>query len=126
MKHHNFDTFPKLDENLVKGMDEVLGHLLPDLMAKFKPRQPAPVDLNPFADALGPSVDWAVPSGDLENYEIIFESLRPIQGKVSGANCKSTLIETGVPSTKLRAVWGLADYDKVPWVIVACVSLEVF
>nr|XP_029712475.1 uncharacterized protein LOC109416361 [Aedes albopictus] len=56
-------------------------------------------------------VDW-ICNRDRERTDPIFESLRPIDGKISGAAAKSELIKSKLPNNVLSKIWKLSDYDQ--------------
>ncbi|GJQ68066.1 putative divalent cation transporter [Trypoxylus dichotomus] len=55
--------------------------------------------------------EWIV-SKYKQQYDIIFESLRPIDGKVTGAAAKSEMVKSKLPNSVLSKIWKLADVDK--------------
>lgn len=56
-------------------------------------------------------VDW-ICNRDRERTDPMFESLKPIDGKISGAAAKSELIKSKLPNNVLSKIWKLADYDQ--------------
>lgn len=56
-------------------------------------------------------VDW-ICNRDRERTDPIFESLKPIDGKISGAAAKSELIKSKLPNNVLSKIWKLSDYDQ--------------
>ncbi|KRT79319.1 HLH domain-containing protein [Oryctes borbonicus] len=55
--------------------------------------------------------EWIV-SKYKQQYDNIFESLRPIDGKVTGAAAKSEMVKSKLPNSVLSKIWKLADVDK--------------
>ncbi|GIY29902.1 EH domain-containing protein 1 [Caerostris extrusa] len=45
-------------------------------------------------------------------YDDIFQSLNPVDGKISGANAKMEMVKSKLPNTVLGKVWKLSDLDK--------------
>lgn len=56
-------------------------------------------------------VDW-ICNRDRERTDPIFETLKPIDGKISGAAAKSELIKSKLPNNVLSKIWKLSDYDQ--------------
>jgi hypothetical protein len=134
LKDHDFDTFAKLDEKLVGRLDEVLGTDIPRLMAMIAPprtregsnppgqqQQQQPRD-NPFGGSAGAEdnpfedepedEDYIIRERERANYERVFLTLGPTAGKLTGAQVKTALMESGVATQILRKVWTLSDIDK--------------
>ncbi|KJE89000.1 hypothetical protein CAOG_00562 [Capsaspora owczarzaki ATCC 30864] len=123
---HDFGKFPKLDKRIIESMDEVLANDIPALMRKF-PQDTATKaeqllgelgEANPFALANAnpfATVKFLVDQID-ENSRAkfygIFESLKPVDGKIDGNQAKSVLVESKLPRDVLGKIWVLADVDK--------------
>jgi len=45
-------------------------------------------------------------------YDEIFQSLNPINGKITGAAAKAELVKSKLPNSILGKVWKLSDIDK--------------
>uniref|UniRef100_A0A182NN11 EH domain-containing protein n=1 Tax=Anopheles dirus TaxID=7168 RepID=A0A182NN11_9DIPT len=56
-------------------------------------------------------VDW-ICNRDRARTDPIFESLQPVDGKISGAAAKSELIKSKLPNNVLSKIWKLSDYDQ--------------
>ncbi|XP_040170918.1 EH domain-containing protein 3 isoform X1 [Anopheles arabiensis] len=56
-------------------------------------------------------VDW-ICNRDRARTDPIFESLGPVDGKISGAAAKSELIKSKLPNNVLSKIWKLSDYDQ--------------
>ncbi|XP_055551366.1 EH domain-containing protein 1 [Wyeomyia smithii] len=56
-------------------------------------------------------VDW-ICNRDRARTDPLFESLKPVNGKISGAAAKSELIKSKLPNNVLSKVWKLSDYDQ--------------
>ena len=127
LKPFNFAEFPKTNLKVVAAMDEVLSEDLPKLMRLFPQGNPTlPNHLrNPFADYIstvgagvtesghdiGPD-PWLWDNVDRSRYMIQFQSLNPVDGKISGGAAKPALMETQLPVADLGTIWGLADLTK--------------
>lgn len=123
---HDFSKFPKLDKKIIDSMDEVLSTDIPQLMRKF-PQDTASKaealigelgEANPFALAnANPfatvkfSVD-VIDDASRAKYNSIFESLQPVDGKITGDQAKTVLVESKLPRDILGKIWSLADVDK--------------
>lgn len=67
-------------------------------------------DDNPFDDP--EDEDYIIREREKASYERTFLTLGPVGGKLTGAQVKTALMETGVPNQVLRKVWTLSDIDK--------------
>ena len=45
-------------------------------------------------------------------FEINFDSLNPVEGKLSGAKAKKEMVKSKLPNTVLAKIWKLADIDR--------------
>ena len=45
-------------------------------------------------------------------YDDIFESLAPVNGKISGASAKSELVKSKLPNSILGKIWKMSDIDR--------------
>eukprot|EP01088_Endostelium_zonatum_P005402 TRINITY_DN1701_c0_g1_i1.p1 TRINITY_DN1701_c0_g1~~TRINITY_DN1701_c0_g1_i1.p1 ORF type:complete len:526 (-),score=129.83 TRINITY_DN1701_c0_g1_i1:34-1611(-) len=116
LKDQDFYSFPKLDMKLIQGIDDALNNVIPALMAKVAPPESnlgPDKDANPFQEEVR---DWDVSAAERLIAVDVFETLRPeeINGKkkVSGAQCKDSLMESGLDKVILRRIWELSDIDK--------------
>lgn len=55
--------------------------------------------------------EWIV-GRDRYKYDEVFQSLNPINGKISGAAAKSELVKSKLPNSILGKVWKLSDIDR--------------
>uniref|UniRef100_A0AAG5CQH2 Endocytosis/signaling protein ehd1 n=1 Tax=Anopheles atroparvus TaxID=41427 RepID=A0AAG5CQH2_ANOAO len=110
-----------ISEPLVKGQTNgsateasFLGHLLlrggafdgvEDVVSPFGYRKGEGIDAG-YGE-----VDW-ICNRDRARTDPIFESLQPIDGKISGAAAKSELIKSKLPNNVLSKIWKLSDYDQ--------------
>jgi len=56
-------------------------------------------------------VEWVI-AKDRYKYDSMFDTLNPIDGKVSGASAKSEMIKSKLPNNVLGKIWKLSDVDK--------------
>lgn len=55
--------------------------------------------------------EWIV-GRDRYKYDEVFQSLGPINGKVTGASAKSELVKSKLPNSILGKIWKLSDIDR--------------
>ena len=55
--------------------------------------------------------EWVV-EDKMDEYKRIFDSLGPLQGKVSGTVAKQHMIQSKLPNVTLGKIWKLADVDR--------------
>src|SRR6218665_1375134 len=55
--------------------------------------------------------EWIV-GRDRYKYDEVFQSLNPINGKITGAAAKSELVKSKLPNSILGKVWKLSDIDR--------------
>src|SRR5262249_20256590 len=120
LSRYDIHKFPKLEKKLILAMDEVLAHDIPVLtkqlpasdqkdLLEFK----AGTVINPFDVKDQPVAGWLIDGATKNKYDNIFHTLTlTADGKVSGANCKKFLQDSGLPIDQLRALWNLSDIDK--------------
>ncbi|CAI2345946.1 unnamed protein product [Caenorhabditis sp. 36 PRJEB53466] len=63
-----------------------------------------------YAPQFPPS--WPITPTDQAKYDSIFQSLNPVNGKLSGAHVRPVLMNSGLDSHSLARIWELADQDK--------------
>jgi len=56
-------------------------------------------------------IEWIV-AKDRYKYDAIFDTLNPIDGKVSGSAAKGEMIKSKLPNNVLGKIWKLSDVDK--------------
>ncbi|CAI5441492.1 unnamed protein product [Caenorhabditis angaria] len=56
--------------------------------------------------------NWPITEADQNKYDSIFQSLNPINGKLSGASVRPVLINSGLDPVSLARIWELSDQDK--------------
>ncbi|MBN3281924.1 EHD1 protein, partial [Polyodon spathula] len=67
-----------------------------------------------YGEGAGEGIDemeWVV-AKDKPNYDEIFYTLSPVNGKVSGASAKKEMVKSKLPNTVLGKIWKLADVDQ--------------
>jgi EH domain-containing protein 3/EH domain-containing protein 1 len=123
LKNFNFSEFAKLNTKLIQNMDEVLSVDLPKLMALFPQGNPSlPThQRNPFADYIAPGAStfseeqtdpWSWDSVEKSRYVDQFNSLNPIDGKISGSIAKPVLMQSELPVADLGTIWALSDLTR--------------
>ena len=55
--------------------------------------------------------EWIV-NRDRVKWDAIFESLKPVRGKVTGSAAKKEMVKSRLPNPVLAKVWRLADVDQ--------------
>ena len=45
-------------------------------------------------------------------YDVLFEALDPIDGRITGASAKKEMMKSRLPKNVLARIWALADVDK--------------
>lgn len=66
--------------------------------------------LNFFLDAGSGEIEW-ICNRERPKSDPLFETLNPIDGKISGAAAKSELIKSKLPNSVLSKIWKLSDVD---------------
>lgn len=56
-------------------------------------------------------VEWVV-AKERYKYDALFDSLNPIDGKVTGASAKGEMIKSKLPNNVLGKIWKLSDVDR--------------
>ncbi|KAI8637864.1 P-loop containing nucleoside triphosphate hydrolase protein [Parasitella parasitica] len=116
---YDMDKFKSLKDDLMSGVDEALSTDLPHLMTQFpcanpelekNERNPFQADSAPGPGEFPPSY-WHFEAIDKQNHLPKFNSLRSRDGKVSGADVRPVLMESGLKNDQLAHVWRLADFD---------------
>ena len=131
LQHHDFTKFNPMKPKMLQTVDRMLAEDIAHLMemipleASQNSTEPAVrggafdgVNETPFGVGAGEGVDkgrgedeWVV-SQDRCKYDDMFQSLNPINGKVTGASAKREMVRSGLPNSVLGKVWRLADIDK--------------
>lgn len=128
--HYDFSKFPSLKMKLIESVDKMLSNKIAQLMNMIREEEGKhPVQMvmggafqgsedGPFGHGYGEGIsagadteDWIV-SRDKPQYDEIFYTLMPINGKVTGVNAKKEMMSSRLPNTVLGKIWKLADCDK--------------
>ena len=116
----DLSKFPAKNTKLITKIDQVLSHEIPALMKSMRivhvEDEVKSSIVNPFSSGVVGDVgvsNWAVTSGDKQNYDNIFYNAKLINNKLSGNAAKELLLgyATHLTNTDLFKVWGLADID---------------
>ena len=131
LQNEDFSKFHTMKPKLVEAVDEMLRLDVAKLMALI-PREEQVISLepavkggafeayneSPFGIGKGEGIDkgrdeeeWVV-SKERYNFDSTFESLGPINGKISGAVAKNEMTKSRLPNSVLGKVWKLSDLDK--------------
>ena len=126
----DFRTFKPLDKKLIDKVDNMLATDITQLM-QMLPKEEYQISLDQggvrggaFEDESGPfgvgkseginagigEEDWIV-ARNRKEWDDIFPSLHPVNGKISGASARSELIKSKLPNSVLAKVWRLSDID---------------
>lgn len=57
-------------------------------------------------------IDWRVSNESTEKYTNLYNSLNPIDGKLSGSKVKPHMMNSKLPVDILTKIWDLSDIDK--------------
>ncbi|KAL0276392.1 UNVERIFIED_CONTAM: hypothetical protein PYX00_003980 [Menopon gallinae] len=134
LAHHDFTKFNPLKPRLLETVDRMLADDISKLMQilpleEATPQAPDPLirggafegvvdTISPFGYKRGEGIDaghgemeWIV-NKEKYKYDNIFESLNPIDGKISGSSAKSEMVKSKLPNSILGKIWKLADIDR--------------
>lgn len=64
------------------------------------------------ASAQSEPLEWDISEEEQTKYASIFESLNPVNGRLSGEQVRPVLLNSRLPSQKLAQIWELADIDR--------------
>ncbi|KAK9499179.1 hypothetical protein O3M35_003678 [Rhynocoris fuscipes] len=130
--NHDFTKFNLLKPRLLEVVDKMLAEDISRLMAQIPHEDvvAAPSNLSggafegvedtvsPFGYKRGEGIDaghgepeWIVNKVRYK-YDAIFESLGPVNGKISGEAAKSEMVKSKLPKPVLGKIWKLSDIDK--------------
>ncbi|CAG2116772.1 unnamed protein product, partial [Medioppia subpectinata] len=77
-------------------------------------RQPAiqalTLDIPP--PKMGEPIDWSISQSDVQKYSDIFETLNPLDGKLTGNKMKPIMMDSKLPVDLLTKIWDLSDTDE--------------
>jgi len=113
----DFTKFAKLNEKMIQQMDEVLANDIPKLMQQFPHERDAYKTNNPFEytspfDNNGPLNEGPITSDERAQSREIFNTLGPVNGKITGKSATTILMQSKLPRETLSKLWVLADRDK--------------
>jgi len=133
--HQDFTKFKQLDMRLLQKVDKMLAEDISKLMLMIPQEElvarkegtdrieggafDGVMDkATPFmykggegVNAGAGEVEWVV-AKDRYKYDQTFDSLNPIDGKVTGAAAKSEMLKSKLPNNVLGKIWKLSDVDK--------------
>lgn len=131
LQEQDFTKFHALKPKLLDTVDRMLAEDIATLMKMIPHENEVRTDEpsvkggafdsyneSPFSIGCGEGADkgrgeeeWVV-SKDRYKYDEIFQSLNPINGKITGAAAKSEMVKSRLPNSVLGKVWKLADIDR--------------
>jgi len=131
LQHQDFTKFHQLKPKLLENVDKMLANDIAGLMQmipmeeSYHSSEPVVkggafegVNESPFGIGKGEGVDegrddeeWIV-TKDKYKYDEDFQTLNPINGKITGAAAKSVMVKSRLPNSVLGKIWKLADRDK--------------
>ncbi|XP_023235175.1 EH domain-containing protein 3-like [Centruroides sculpturatus] len=129
--HQDFQKFHPLKPKLLETVDRMLAEDISRIMAMIPHEQNElkeavlvkggafdGLEENPFgygrgegADAGSLETEWIV-GKERYKWDEIFQTLGPVDGKVSGASAKSEMVKSKLPNSVLGKIWKLSDIDK--------------
>lgn len=135
LQYHDFTKFKDLNKKLISQVDKMLSddiaqvmQMIPQEEARIRneeePEGPA-VHGGAFDEFDSPfgvgaceginigrgEQEWVI-ARDQYKYEDIFNSLNPINGKITGAAAKQVMVKSQLPNNALGKVWKLSDIDR--------------
>ncbi|KAL0819150.1 hypothetical protein ABMA28_008405 [Loxostege sticticalis] len=133
LANHDFTKFHPLKPKLLEVVDQMLATDIARLMDMI-PQEDVNIvseplikggafegvedQVSPFGYGRGEGVDaghgdpeW-ICSKEKPRYDQIFQSLNPIDGKVTGAAAKTEMVKSKLPNSVLGKIWKLSDIDK--------------
>ncbi|MFH4975929.1 hypothetical protein AB6A40_002638 [Gnathostoma spinigerum] len=141
LQNQDFTKFNSIKPRLLEVVDGMLAHDIARLMAQI-PKEEASTVVNgevapastvevhggafdqttehetPFGFGKGEGIDrgsneseWIV-SRERYKYDELFESLDPVDGKITGRVAKEHMIKSKLPNSVLGKIWKLSDIDK--------------
>lgn len=137
LQHHDFNKFHPLKPKLLEVVDQMLAEDIAKLM-QIIPLEDSVgsseefdssantvkggafegYNDSPFGYGRGEGVDqgrgeteWIV-ARERYDYDDIFDTLNPIDGKITGSSAKKEMVKSKLPNSVLGKIWKLADVDK--------------
>lgn len=134
LAHHDFTKFHPIRPKLLETVDKMLADDIARLMAQIPQEEEVTGTelgtvkggafkniedtISPFGYKRGEGVDagagemeWVV-NKDRLKYDTIFDTLGPVDGKVTGAMAKAEMVKSKLPNAVLGKIWKLSDLDK--------------
>lgn len=132
LRKYDFSKFNPLRPKLIESLDRMLANEIPRLMAMIPLENESESDHsvkggafavshstnNPFASgacqgaALGAGSNSWVVEEFKDEYDRLFKSLNPKDGKISGAVAKKEMMKSKLQNTVLGKIWTLSDIDR--------------
>jgi len=131
--HHDFTKFQPLKSRLLEVVDKMLAediarlmamiphdevHIVTEPLVKGGAFEGVVDKVSPFGYKRGEGIDagsgepeWIV-SKERYKSDAIFDTLNPVDGKVTGAAAKSEMVKSKLPNSVLGKIWKLSDIDK--------------
>jgi hypothetical protein len=131
--HHDFTKFHPLKPRLLELVDKMLAedmarlmamiphdeiHIVPEPLVKGGAFDGVEDAVSPFGYKRAEGVDagygepeWIV-SKKRYKYDALFDTLNPVDGKVTAAAAKSEMMKSRLPNRELGKIWRLSDIDK--------------
>ncbi|SAL96776.1 hypothetical protein [Absidia glauca] len=114
---YNFDKFKPMREDLLLKVDEALNTDLPGLISTMPVVHDNATEWNPFVSddcttpipttTLSP---WLISTDEKTKYHHLFtEHITPGNDRLSGAEARSVMMESGLPNETLAHIWKLSD-----------------
>lgn len=141
LKMADFSKFKSLSSSMIQKVDDMIAKDIAELMVAIQRDEAKATDLinkegpavkggvfndgavNPFSNKWGEGVmqgmdygngtagnTWIIDEKKPE-YDRIFVTLNPVNGKITGTEAKKEMIKSKLPNTALAKVWRLADND---------------
>ncbi|XP_041469041.1 EH domain-containing protein 1-like [Lytechinus variegatus] len=131
LKDMDFTKFHTLKPRMIEKVDSMLGTDMTRLMQMIPTEEALDKkqlirggaftadESSPFGRGYGVGadygkheiVDWVV-EAKMDEYEKIFESLGPLNGKISGTAAKKYMVKSKLPNLTLGRIWKLSDVDR--------------
>ncbi|KAF7259644.1 hypothetical protein EG68_02988 [Paragonimus skrjabini miyazakii] len=134
LNDQDFNCFPPLKPKLIEQIDTVLSDKIPRLMQMIPQEQsesyksgrglvkggvfdvntgdsPFTVDANLDINRGRYDTDWVV-NGFRAEWDKLFQSLNPVNGRLSGEVIRPHLVASQLPQSVLRHIWQLSDVDR--------------
>ncbi|XKL65026.1 hypothetical protein PGB90_005112 [Kerria lacca] len=133
LQSQDFTKFQLLKSRYLEVVDKMLAEDIAKLMALIPLEENVVISepivkggafqgvqdtVSPFGYKRGEGVDagkgepeWIV-GRERHKYDIIFDTLNPIDGKITGTSAKTEMVKSKLPNSVLGKIWKLSDIDK--------------